>query len=169
MMRATELVMAFPAIILAMAIVVALGPGLVNAGIAMVLVWWPPYARLARGEVLAVRHLEYVDAATAAGQTPAGIFRRTIMPNVLPVIVVLATIDFGSAIVTGAGLSFLGLGATPPTPEWGAMVSAGRELLQQWWVATFPGLAIFLAVIAFNFMGDGIRDALDPRRRGRSF
>lgn len=169
MMRATELVMAFPAIILAMAIVVALGPGLVNAGIAMVLVWWPPYARLARGEVLAVKHLEYVDAATAAGQTPAGIFRRAILPNILPAIVVLATIDFGSAIVTGAGLSFLGLGATPPTPEWGAMVSAGRELLVQWWVATFPGLAIFLTVIALNFVGDGIRDMLDPKRRGRAF
>jgi len=165
-MRATELVMAFPAIILAMAIVVALGPGLVNAGLAMLLVWWPPYARLARGEVLAVRTLEYVEAATAIGQTRWGIFRRTILPNVFPGMVVLATIDLGSAIVTGAGLSFLGLGATPPAHEWGAMVSAGRELLEQWWVATFPGLAIFLAVIAFNFVGDGIRDVLDPRRRG---
>ena len=165
-MRATELVMAFPAIILAMAIVVALGPGLVNAGLAMGLVWWPPYARLARGEVLAVRTLEYVEAAAAIGQTPWGIFRRTILPNVLPGMVVLATIDLGAAIVTGAGLSFLGLGATPPAPEWGAMVSAGRELLAQWWVATFPGLAIFLTVIAFNFVGDGIRDVLDPRRRG---
>lgn len=166
-MRATELVMAFPAIILAMAIVVALGPGLVNAGLAMVLVWWPPYARLARGEVLAVRNLEYVEAATAMGQTAWGIFRRAILPNILPGIVVLATIDLGSAIVTGAGLSFLGLGATPPAPEWGAMVSAGREMLVQWWVATFPGLAIFLTVIAFNFVGDGIRDFLDPKRRGR--
>ena len=165
-MRATELVMAFPAIILAMAIVVALGPGLVNAGLAMGLVWWPPYARLARGEVLAVRTLEYVEAAAAIGQTPWGIFRRTILPSVLPGMVVLATIDLGAAIVTGAGLSFLGLGATPPAPEWGAMVSAGRELLAQWWVATFPGLAIFLTVIAFNFVGDGIRDVLDPRRRG---
>ena len=140
--------------------------GLVNAGLAMGLVWWPPYARLARGEVLAVRTLEYVEAAAAIGQTPWGIFRRTILPNVLPGMVVLATIDLGAAIVTGAGLSFLGLGATPPAPEWGAMVSAGRELLAQWWVATFPGLAIFLTVIAFNFVGDGIRDVLDPRRRG---
>jgi len=165
-MRGSELVMAFPAIILAMAIVVALGPGLVNAGIAMVMVWWPPYARLARGEVLAVKHLEFIEAAVAVGQRPWGIFRRAILPNILPGMVVLATIDLGSAIVTGAGLSFLGLGATPPAPEWGAMVSAGRELLAQWWVATFPGLAIFLAVIAFNFVGDGIRDVLDPWRRG---
>jgi peptide/nickel transport system permease protein len=165
-MRGSELVMAFPAIILAMAIVVALGPGLVNAGIAMVMVWWPPYARLARGEVLAVKHLEFIEAAVAVGQRPWGIFRRAILPNILPGMVVLATIDLGSAIVTGAGLSFLGLGATPPAPEWGAMVSAGRELLAQWWVATFPGLAIFLAVVAFNFVGDGIRDVLDPWRRG---
>jgi peptide/nickel transport system permease protein len=166
-MRASELVMAFPAIILAMAIAVALGPGLTNAGLAMVLVWWPPYARLARGEVLSIKHLEYVEAAVVIGQTHLGILRRAILPNILPSVVVLATIDLGSAIVTGAGLSFLGLGATPPTPEWGAMVSAGRELLAQWWVATFPGLAIFLTVLGFNLVGDGIRDLLDPRRRGR--
>jgi peptide/nickel transport system permease protein len=166
-MRASELVMAFPAIILAMTIAVALGPGLTNAGLAMVLVWWPPYARLARGEVLSVKHLEYVEAAVAIGQTPMGILRRAILPNILPSVMVLATIDLGSAIVTGAGLSFLGLGATPPTPEWGAMVSAGRELLAQWWVATFPGLAIFLTVLGFNLVGDGIRDLLDPRRRRR--
>jgi peptide/nickel transport system permease protein len=166
-MRLTELVMAFPAIVLAMAIVVALGPGLVNAGLAMVIVWWPPYARLARGEVLAVRHLEFVEAAAALGQTSWGIFRRAVLPGVLPGIVILASIDVGAAIVTGSGLSFLGLGATPPTPEWGAMVSAGQGMLAQWWVATFPGLAIFVTVIAFNFMGDGIRDILDPRQRRR--
>ena len=158
--------MAFPAIILAMAIVVALGPGLVNAGLAMVLVWWPPYARLARAEVLAVKHLEYVEAAAALGQTSLGIFRRSILPNIVPRIVVLATVDVGAAIATGAGLSFLGLGATPPTPEWGAMVSSGRDLLAQWWVATFPGLAIFLTVIAFNFVGDAFRDVMDPKTRG---
>lgn len=167
-MRLTELVMAFPAIVLAMAIVVALGPGLINAGLAMLVVWWPPYARLARGEVLAVRHLEFVEAAAALGQTSWGIFRRAVLPGVLPSIVILATIDVGAAIVTGSGLSFLGLGATPPTPEWGAMVSAGQGMLAQWWVATFPGLAIFVTVIAFNFMGDGIRDILDPRQRRRA-
>ena len=165
-MRLAELVMAFPAIILAMAIVVALGPGLVNAGLAMVLVWWPPYARLARAEVLAVKHLEYVEAAAALGQTSLGILRRSILPNIVPRIVVLATVDVGAAIATGAGLSFLGLGATPPTPEWGAMVSSGRDLLAQWWVATFPGLAIFLTVIAFNFVGDAFRDVMDPKTRG---
>jgi len=166
-MRLAELVMAFPAIILAMAIVVALGPGLVNAGLAMVLVWWPPYARLARAEVLAVKHLEYVEAAAALGQTSLGILRRSILPNIVPRIIVLATVDVGAAIATGAGLSFLGLGATPPTPEWGAMVSSGRDLLGQWWVATFPGLAIFLTVIAFNFVGDALRDVMDPKSRGR--
>ena len=167
MMRLAELVMAFPAIILAMAIVVALGPGLVNAGLSMVLVWWPPYARLARAEVLAVKHLEYVEAAAALGQTSLGILRRSILPNIVPRIIVLATVDVGAAIATGAGLSFLGLGATPPTPEWGAMVSSGRDLLGQWWVATFPGLAIFLTVIAFNFVGDALRDVMDPKSRGR--
>src|SRR5881409_38572 len=150
LMRVTEVVMAFPAIILAMAIVV---------------VWWPPYARLARGETLAVRRLEYVDAAVALGQSPWGILRYAIIPNMISNLVVLATIDLGAAVVTAAGLSFLGLGVTPPTPEWGAMVSAGRELLVQWWVASFPGLAIFMTVIGFNFIGDGIRDLLDPRRR----
>jgi peptide/nickel transport system permease protein len=165
-MGLAELVMAFPAIILAMAIVVALGPGLVNAGLAMVLVWWPPYARLARAEVLAVKHLEYVEAAAALGQTSLGILRRSILPNIVPRIIVLATVDVGAAIATGAGLSFLGLGATPPTPEWGAMVSSGRDLLAQWWVATFPGLAIFLTVINFNFVGDALRDVMDPKSRG---
>jgi peptide/nickel transport system permease protein len=168
LMRGTELVMAFPPIILAMAIVVALRPGLLNAGLAMVLVWWPPYARLARGEVLSLKGLEYVEAAVAAGQTTWGIFRRTIFPNIVPRMIVFAAIDLGGAIVAAAGLSFLGLGATPPAPEWGAMVSAGRELLPQWWIATFPGLAIFLSVVGFNFVGDGIRDLLDPRRFGPS-
>ena len=168
LMRATEIVMAFPSIILAMAIVVALGSGLANAGLAMLLVWWPPYARLARGETLVVRRMEYVEASLAIGQTDRGILLRAILPNILSNMVVLATIDLGSAVVTAAGLSFLGLGATPPTPEWGAMVSAGRELLTQWWVAAFPGLAIFLTVLGFNFLGDGIRDLLDPRGRRRS-
>lgn len=167
LMRATEVVMAFPAIILAMTIVVALGPGLINAGLAMVLVWWPPYARLARGETLAVRQFEYVEAAVALGQNSWGILRSAIIPNIVSNLIVLATIDLGSAVATVAGLSFLGLGATPPTPEWGAMVSTGRELLAQWWVASFPGLAIFMAVLGFNFIGDGIRDLLDPRRRSR--
>ncbi len=162
-MRSTEVIMAFPSIILAMAIAVALGPGIVHAAMAMVLVWWPGYARLARGEVLSIRHLEYVDAAVAIGQLPWRILVREILPNVRSSIIVLATVDLGSAIVTAAGLSFLGLGAVPPTPEWGAMVNMGRELPAAWWIAGFPGLAIFSTVLAFNFLGDAVRDVLDPR------
>jgi peptide/nickel transport system permease protein len=162
-MRATEVIMAFPSIILAMAIAVALGPGVLHAGIAMVLVWWPAYARLARGEVLNIRRLEYVDAEVALGQRPWRILLRAIVPNIRASIIVLATVDIGGAIVTAAGLSFLGLGAVPPTPEWGAMVSAGRELPQAYWIAGFPGLAIFTTVLAFNFLGDAVREYLDPR------
>lgn len=164
-MRSTEVIMAFPAIILAMAIAVALGPGVLHAAMAMVLVWWPTYARLARGEVLNIRRVEYVEAAVAIGQRPWRILLRAIVPNIRASIIVLATVDLGAAVVTAAGLSFLGLGAVPPTPEWGAMVSAGRELPQAWWIAGFPGAAIFSTVLAFNFLGDAIRDYLDPRHR----
>jgi len=162
-MRSTEVIMAFPSIILAMAIAVALGPGILHAAMAMVLVWWPAYARLARSEVLNIRHVEYVDAAVAIGQRPWRILVREIIPNIRSSIVVLGTVDLGSAVVTAAGLSFLGLGAVPPTPEWGAMVNAGRELPAAWWIAGFPGLAIFSTVLAFNFLGDAVRDFLDPR------
>jgi peptide/nickel transport system permease protein len=164
-MRPTEVIMAFPSIILAMAIAVALGPGVLHAALAMALVWWPSYARLARGEVLNIRRLEYVDAEVAIGQRTWRILTRAIVPNIRASIIVLATVDLGSAIVTAAGLSFLGLGAVPPTPEWGAMVSAGRELPQAWWIAGFPGAAIFSTVLAFNFLGDAVRDLLDPRHR----
>lgn len=164
-MRSTEVIMAFPSIILAMAIAVALGPGVLHAAMAMVLVWWPAYARLARGEVLNIRRLEYVDAAVAIGQRPWRILLRAIVPNIRASIIVLATVDLGAAVVTAAGLSFLGLGAVPPTPEWGAMVSDGRELPQAWWIAGFPGVAIFSTVLAFNFLGDAVRDFLDPRHR----
>ncbi|HLW47198.1 MAG TPA: ABC transporter permease [bacterium] len=164
-MRSSEVIMAFPSIILAMAIAVALGPGVLHAAFAMVLVWWPTYARLARGEVLNIRRMEYVDAEVAIGQRPWRILLRAIVPNIRASIIVLATVDLGSAIVTAAGLSFLGLGAVPPTPEWGAMVSAGRELPQAWWIAGFPGAAIFSTVLAFNFLGDAVRDYLDPRHR----
>jgi len=165
LMRSTEVIMAFPSIILAMAIAVALGPGVLHAGLAMVLVWWPSYARLARGEVLNIRRLEYVDAAVAIGQRPWRILLRAIVPNIRASIIVLATVDLGAAVVTAAGLSFLGLGAVPPTPEWGAMVSQGRELPQAWWIAGFPGVAIFSTVLAFNFLGDAVRDFLDPRHQ----
>jgi peptide/nickel transport system permease protein len=164
-MRATEVIMAFPSIILAMAIAVAMGPGIWHAAMAMALVWWPGYARLARAEVLGVKPLGYVEAAVAIGQRPLAMLWRTITPNILPRVLVLATADLGNAVVTAAGLSFLGLGAIPPTPEWGQMVSAGREMPTAWWMATFPGLAIFTTVLAFNFLGDALRDHLDPRHR----
>jgi peptide/nickel transport system permease protein len=164
-MRATEVIMAFPSIVLAMAIAVAMGPGILHAAMAMALVWWPAFARLARAEVLSVKPLGYVEAAVAIGQRPLRVLWRTITPNVLARMLVLATVDLGNAVVTAAGLSFLGLGAVPPTPEWGQMVSAGREMPTAWWIATFPGLAIFTTVIAFNVLGDALRDHLDPRHR----
>jgi peptide/nickel transport system permease protein len=163
LMRATEVVMAFPSIVLAMTIVVALGPGIDNAALAMVLVWWPPYARLARAEVLVVKAMEYVEAAQAAGLGPGRILGRHVLPNVVPRLLVLATMDVGAAIVAGAGLSFLGLGAVPPTPELGAMVAEGIKLPTAWWLALFPGLVILGSVLGFNFLGDGVRDLVDPR------
>ena len=167
LMRATDLVFCFPPIILAMAIAAALGIGVTNTVIAMLAVWWPKFARLARSLVLAERGKEYVEAAQAAGFGPVHVLFRQIMPNAAGPLVVLVTLDLGNAILVFAGLSFLGLGVVPPTPEWGAMAAEGRELVQQWWVATFPGLAILTVVIGFNFIGDGIRDWLDPHARRR--
>lgn len=167
LMRATDLVFCFPPIILAMAIAAALGIGVTNTVIAMLAVWWPKFARLARSLVLAERGKEYVEAAQAAGFGPVHVLFRQIMPNAAGPLVVLVTLDLGNAILVFAGLSFLGLGVVPPTPEWGAMAAEGRELVQQWWVATFPGLAILTVVIGFNFVGDGIRDWLDPHASRR--
>ncbi len=162
-MRLTDLVLCFPPIILAMAIAAALGIGTINTIIAMLVVWWPKFARLARSLVLVQRSQEYVEAAVVMGLSPARILIRHIMPNSVGPLIVLVTLDVGNAIITFAGLSFLGLGVVPPTPEWGSMVSEGRELIEQWWVAAFPGLAILTVVLGFNFLGDGIRDWLDPR------
>jgi peptide/nickel transport system permease protein len=167
MMRATDLVMCFPPIILAMAIAAALGIGVVNTILAMLVVWWPKFARLARSLVLVQRSQEYVEAAHVLGYGPARILFRHIVPNAMGPLVVLLTLDVGTAILTFAGLGFLGLGVIPPTPEWGQMVSEGRELVEQWWVATFPGIAILTVVIGFNFLGDGVRDWLDPKSRRR--
>ena len=166
-MRLTDLVLCFPPIILAMAIAAALGIGTTNTIIAMLVVWWPKFARLARSLVLVQRSQEYVEAAVVMGLSPARILLRHIIPNSVGPLVVLVTLDVGNAIITFAGLSFLGLGVIPPTPEWGSMVSEGRELIEQWWVATFPGIAILTVVLGFNFLGDGIRDWLDPRSRRR--
>jgi len=167
LMRATDLMFCFPPIILAMAIAAALGIGTRNTVIAMLVVWWPKFARLARSLVLGQRSLEYVAAARTIGFSPSHILFRQIVPNALGPLVVLMTLDLGNAILVFAGLSFLGLGVVPPTPEWGSMVSEGRELVSQWWVATFPGLAILTVVIGFNFVGDGLRDWLDPHARRR--
>ncbi len=166
-MRITDLVLCFPPIILAMAIAAALGIGTTNTIIAMLVVWWPKFARLARSLVLVQRSQEYVEAAVVMGLSPARILLRHIIPNSIGPLIVLVTLDIGNAIITFAGLSFLGLGVIPPTPEWGSMVSEGRELIEQWWVAAFPGLAILTVVLGFNFLGDGIRDWLDPRSRRR--
>ena len=163
MMRTTDLFLCFPPLILAMAIAAALGIGTLNTILAMVVVWWPKYARLGRSLVMVQRSLEYVEAARVLGYGPNRIFLRHIIPNAVGPLVVLLTLDVGQAIITFSGLSFLGLGVVPPTPEWGAMISEGRVLIEQWWVAAFPGIAIFTVVVGFNFLGDGIRDWLDPK------
>ncbi len=167
MMRLTDVVMCFPPMILALAIAASLGIGVANTIFAMLVVWWPKFARLTRSVVIVQRGQEYVEAARVLGYSHARIFFRHVMPNSLGALIVLFTLDVGTAIITFAGLSFLGLGVVPPTAEWGAMVSEGRELVEQWWVATFPGLAILSVVIGFNFFGDGIRDWLDPRSLSR--
>ncbi len=162
-MRLADITLAFPSIVLALAIASVLGPSLKNALIAMILVWWPEYARLMRGQVLSVRNDEYVVAARVVGAPDGRILLRHIIPNTLAPIIVKASLDAGSAILTIAALSFIGLGAVPPTPEWGAMISMGRFKFYQWWLTTFPGLAVLSVVLGFNFLGDGVRDAFDPR------
>jgi peptide/nickel transport system permease protein len=165
LMRFTEMVMAFPIIILAMTIAAALGAGLEHTMIALIAVSWPRYARVTRGLVLSVKENEYVFASRALGGTETHVLTRCVLPNCLAPAVVMATLDLGAAILTFAGLSFLGLGSPPPAPEWGAMVAAGTQNFDQWWVSAFPGAAILTLVMAFNFIGDGVRDALDPRLR----
>lgn len=165
LMRVTDVFIAFPTIILAMAVAAALGPNLSNAIVAMVVVWWPKYSRIVRGLVLSVRENEYVEASRAVGATEGHLLWRVVLPNCIAPALVMATLDFGNAILVFAGLSFLGLGPEPSTPEWGRMVSDGIQYFDQWWISDFPGLAIFTLVMAFNFVGDGLRDALDPRLR----
>lgn len=162
-MRVADATLAFPALILAMAITTALGPGLFNAALAITLVLWPEYARLMRGEVLRVREMEYVTAARALGASPLRVLWRHVVPNAIPLMLVKASLDAGNAILLASALSFVGLGAVPPSPEWGAMASMGRQKFFEWWVAAFPGLAIFTTVMGFNFLGDALRDLLDPR------
>ncbi len=164
-MRVTDLMLAFPTVILAMIISAALGAGIRNAVIAIMVAWWPSYARFSRGLVLSAREREYVEAARAAGASPLRVFLRHILVNILSPIVILGTLDVGHAILTFASLSFLGLGPPPQIPEWGSMIASSRDYLDQWWIGTFPGLAILSLVVALNVVGDSLRDALDPRLR----
>ena len=166
-MRVTDMVLAFPVLVLAMAVAAALGASLGHAVIALTAVWWPAYVRVCRGLILDLREREYVAASRAAGRPAMTILLRVILPNALPALLVMAAVDIGRAILNFSILSFLGLGARPPAPEWGSMVSSGAEVMDQWWVATFPGLAILVLVFAFNLLGDSARDALDPWVGGR--
>jgi peptide/nickel transport system permease protein len=166
-MRITDMVLAFPVLVLAISVAAALGASLAHGVIALIAVWWPQYVRVCRGIVLELRDKEYVEAARAAGRRTAAILFRVLLPNALPALLVMAAVDIGRAILNFSILSFLGLGARPPDAEWGSMVSAGAEVMDRWWVATFPGLAILGLVFAFNLLGDSVRDALDPWVGGR--
>ena len=166
LMRLTEVFLAFPPLILAMAIAGALGPSLTNAIIAIAAVTWAIYARLARGQILSLRQREFVEAARAIGVRPARIILRHLLPNAIAPLMIQASFDMGAAIIAAAGLSFIGFGAQPPTPEWGVMISEGRNFIStEPWLSLFPGLAILFAVGSFNLLGDGLRDVLDPRLR----
>jgi peptide/nickel transport system permease protein len=162
-MRLVDLVFAFPPIILAMVVAAVLGRGLRNAALAIVVVAWPSYARVVRGLVLSVGDSEYVESARLLGSSARRTLFRDVMPNVAGPVLVLATLDLANAILLLSGLSFLGLGAQPPQAEWGSMVADGAQYFQWWWIGTFPGVAIFTAVLAFNFLGDSFRDLFDPR------
>jgi peptide/nickel transport system permease protein len=168
LMRLTDMFLAFPALVLAMGVSAALGASLFNAMIAIAVVWWPWYARLIRSQALRLKHEQFVEAARASGASGRWIVLRHILPNCWTPIIVQVSLDVGYAILTTAGLSFIGLGAQPPTPEWGSMIAVGKDfILDQWWYATFPGLAIFLAVMAFNLLGDGLQEAISPALRRR--
>ena len=165
LMRVTDIFLAFPRLILALAFVAALRPGITSAIAAIALTAWPPYARLARAETLALRQSDFIAAARLSGASPGRILLRHIAPLCLPSLVVRVTLDMSSIILTAAGLGFLGMGAQPPSPEWGAMIATARRfILDQWWVSTIPGIAIFAASLAFNLLGDGLRDVLDPKQ-----
>lgn len=165
LMRLTDLFMAFPTIILAMAVTAALGADIRNAVLALIVVRWPNYSRLTRGLVLEAKSQEYVEATRSLGASHSHILLRTLLPNAISPALVYASLDIGNAILLFAGLSFLGLGPEPASPEWGRMVSIGVDFFDQWWMWLFPGIAIASLVMAFNFIGDGLRDVLDPRTR----
>lgn len=165
LMRITDIFLAFPKLILALAFVAALGPGIVNAVLALAVTAWPPYARLARAETLAIRNADYIAAARLQGAGPLRLLIGHIWPLCISSLIVRVALDMAGIILSAAGLGFLGLGAQPPLAEWGAMISDGRTyILDHWWVAAMPGLAIFITSLAFNLLGDGLRDVLDPKR-----
>ena len=166
LMRVTDVFLAFPRLILALAFVAALRPGIASAVFAIALTSWPPYARLARADTLRVRGADFIAAIRLTGASPPRIVLRHVMPLAVSAVVVRVTLDMSAIILTAAGLGFLGMGAQPPTPEWGTMIAATRGyILAQWWVPTIPGAAIFVAALAFNLLGDGLRDVLDPKQR----
>lgn len=164
LMRITDIFLAFPKLILALAFVAALGPGIENAIIAIAITSWPPYARISRAEAITTRKADYIKAVQQQGASPFRIIIRHVMPLCLSSLIVRITLDMAGIIITAAGLGFLGLGAQPPSPEWGAMTSSGRAyIIDHWWVITMPGMAIFIVSLAFNLLGDGLREVLDPK------
>ena len=168
LMRLTDIFLAFPRLILALALVAVLGPGIENAVLAIALTAWPPYARVARAETLTVRTSDYIAAIRLQGASAPRIIAGHVVPMCLPSVIIRVTLDMAGVILIAAGLGFLGLGVQPPQPEWGLMISSGRKFLfEQWWVATMPGLAIFIVSLGFNLLGDGLRDVLDPRSASR--
>jgi len=165
-MRITDIFLTVPALLLAMAMAAALGSGMVNAMIAIALVWWPGYARLTRAQVLSLRERDFIESARAIGASPAHTILRHVIPNVLSPVIIKASMDMGFAILITASLGYIGVGVQPPTPEWGVMISEGRGLMRQaWWISVFPGLAMFITVLGFNLLGDGLRDVFDPKAR----
>ncbi len=168
MMRVTDIFLSFPALVLAMAVAIAIGPGLTNSMMALLVVWWPWYARIGRGEALSIKSSQYIEAAHAAGLSDFQVVVRHVLPNILMPLLVYATLDISNVILTGSILSFIGLGAQPPQPEWGRMVFDGQDYLSSaWWMSVIPATAIFVVVLAFSLFGDGLRDAFDPRLRRR--
>jgi len=168
LMRITDIFLAFPKLVLALALVAALGPGIENAILAIAVTSWPPYARIARAETMTFRNSEFIAAVKLMGASPLRIILRHVMPLCVSSLIVRVTLDMAGIILTAAGLGFLGLGAQPPLPEWGAMIASGRRfILDQWWVAAMPGFAILIVSLGFNLLGDGLRDALDPKEAGQ--
>lgn len=165
-MRVTDVFLTVPALLLAMAMAAALGAGMTNAMLAIALVWWPGYTRLVRGQVLALREQDFIEAGRALGANRWHILWKHVIPNVLSAVIVKASLDMGFAILVTAGLGYIGVGVQAPTPEWGVMISEGRGFLREaWWISVFPGIGMFITVLGFNLLGDGLRDIFDPKQR----